>query len=209
MRVAVVEDHPVTRRAICSAVAAEPDLLLVASVGSYDEARQLLASTALDLVLLDLQLGSKSALDLIAFCRERTDARVLVLSALGDEATVISAVRNGAAGYLLKDTSMTDLGAAIRQVGDGESPLTPAVARHLIRTLKSPTNQQQAGPLTARELQVLRALASGHTYKEVAAEFGLSYHTVVDYTRSLYRKLDVSSRTEAVVAGAQRGLITL
>ena len=63
--------------------------------------------------------------------------------------------------------------------------------------------------LTAREMQVLKALASGYTYKEVASEFGLSYHTVVDYTRSLYRKLDVNSRTEAVVAGAQRGLIAL
>ena len=209
MRIAVIEDQPETNEAICKAVQAEPDLALVGSAKAYSEARQLLGTTQLDLVLLDLQLGEDSALDLIPLARKRAGARVLVLSALGDEASVVGAIRNGADGYLLKDASITGLGDAIREVGDGGSPLTPAVARHLIREFRPPADTSGAGPLTARELQVLRALASGYTYKEVAAEFGLSYHTVVDYTRSLYRKLDVNSRTEAVVTGAQRGLISL
>ncbi|MEO1037607.1 MAG: response regulator transcription factor [Pseudomonadota bacterium] len=209
MRIAVVEDQPETLAAICASVNAETDFTLAGSASTFDDAKRLIANGDFDLLLLDLQLHDISALDLISYCIDTGDANVLVLSALGDESSVVGAIRRGAHGYLLKDQSMRDIGAAIRQVRDGESPLTPAVARHLIRVLHPTTDSSSQSLLTNRELQVLQALANGYTYKEVAARYGLSYHTVVDYTRSLYRKLEVGTRTAAVVAGARRGLISI
>ncbi|MEM1261437.1 MAG: response regulator transcription factor, partial [Pseudomonadota bacterium] len=185
------------------------DLQLVGSAATYREAEQLLQTIDVDLVLLDLQLDEQPAFNLIPMARQQAGAQVLILSALGDEVSVVRAIRAGADGYLLKDATINGLGDAILEVSNGGSPLTPAIARHLIREFRPSEGSLATERLTAREMQVLKALASGYTYKEVAAEFGLSYHTVVDYTRSLYRKLNVNSRTEAVVAGAQRGLISL
>lgn len=186
------------------------DLELVGAADTYKRGESLIRSTAFDLLLIDLQLGEESGIDLIGLCRSMTSARILVLSALGDESSVVNAISSGADGYLHKEAAMMDLSAAIKQVGEGEAPISPTIARHLIRQLQdSPDERAAAANLSPRELQLLKALARGYTYKEVASHYGLSYHTVVDYTRSLYRKLDVGSRTEAVVAGAQQGIISL
>ena len=186
------------------------NLELVGIADNFVSAEGLIRDTEFDLMLIDLQLGAQSGIELIGLCRELTAARILVLSALGDEASVVNAISNGADGYLHKEAAMTDLATAIKQVGDGDVPISPTIARHLIRQLQeAPSEQSEATRLSPRELQLLQALALGYTYKEVANQHGLSYHTVVDYTRSLYRKLDVRSRTEAVVAGAQQGIISL
>lgn len=191
-------------------MAASDDLELVATAESYADGAALIRETEFDLLLIDLQLGEQSGIDLIRLCRDETSARILVLSALGDEASVVDAISSGADGYLHKEVAMTDISQAIKQVGDGEVPISPTIARHLIRQLQdTPDQSAAASVLSPRELQLLKALARGHTYKEVAEHYGLSYHTVVDYTRSLYRKLNVGSRTEAVVAGAQKGIISL
>lgn len=210
IRVAVIEDDAAALAAVSEAVTAADDLRVVGTAATLGDGRALIAAGGLDVALIDLRLGDDDATPLISECRD-SGLRALVLSALGDEHSVVAAIAAGAHGYVAKDAPLSQLADAIHQVDAGGAPVSPSVARHLLRTLrdrKTPTPADN-DTLSPREREVLRALASGYTYKEVAQRCGISYHTVVDYVRSLYRKLEVHSRTEAVVAGARQGIISI
>ena len=210
IRVAVIEDDAATLAAVREAVAAAEDLHVVGVASTFTEGDSLIAAGGLDVALIDLRLGDDDATPLIGHCRD-TGVRALVLSALGDARSVVTALAAGAHGYVAKDAPLSQLADAIHQVDTGGAPISPSVARHLLRSLRDQQAPTPAGndTLSPREREVLRALASGYTYKEVAQRCGISYHTVVDYVRSLYRKLEVHSRTEAVVAGARQGIISI
>ena len=209
------------RTAFSRAVAGNDALQLVDAVGTHADAVRAIAAGAFDVVLLDLDLGGQSAQDLIPVVAE--SARVIVVSVLGDETSVLRAIEHGATGYLLKDEAFDDLATAIAQVMAGESPLSPGVARHLLRRLRkrddtaavarstvdAMTDEADDPALTPREHQVLTAFARGASYKEVAAECDISVHTVRDYVKTLYRKLQVHSRGEAVTKALRHGIVQL
>lgn len=210
-RVLIVEDHPKTLASMVGAVEAAEDMVLVAAVPTLAEGLALLADA--DLELVDLHLGEDSGLDLIAAAQGVVGLSTLVVTMFGDERTTVTAIEAGADGYVLKGDPNIDLIQSVRNVLAGEAPISPAIARHLLRRLQTPAPEPLptlgADILTKRERQVLEALAAGASYKEVAREFGLSPHTVNFHVRSLYKKLSARSRGEAVKNALQQGVITI
>ncbi len=212
--VVLVEDDPATLDALSAQVKGIPGFQLLTAAASYAAgARGLLEPY--DLLLVDLDLGDGCGIDLIRASRQRQpQARVLVISVLGDERTVVTAVEAGADGYVLKDSSVGTLAAQLTAVMAGDAPISPGIARHLLRRFRTEAKDMKAArradaALTPREVQMLECLAQGLSYKEVANRFDLSVHTVGDYVKTLYRKLRVRSRGEAVNVALKHGLLEL
>lgn len=219
VRVIVVEDDPATRALLCDAVTRECDLELVGNAGDHESARNLLASVACDVVLMDLDLHGVPSTDLVGMAARNGDTQVLVISALGDEASVIAAIEAGAEGYILKDGAFVDINTPIRQLREGQAPISPGVARHLLRRIRpvdTIAHSHSVGTmpapefsLTAREQQVLTLFAHGASYKEVANRLDISLHTVRDHVKALYRKLRAHSRGMAVRRALAHGLVRM
>lgn len=166
------------------------------------------------MLLLDLALPDGSGLDLISVARAASaETRVLIVSALGDAASVVQAIRRGADGYFLKGGDAQQVEAAIRLVLAGGSPISPSVAGHILALVRSTPAARppakEAPALTPREFELLQSLAKGLSYRELAELHGIAVQTVAVHVKSIYRKLEVASRGEAVFEAAQLGLITL
>jgi DNA-binding NarL/FixJ family response regulator len=216
-RILLVEDDAPTRRHLARAVEAQPGLVLQAAAASCAEAEAQLACALPDILLTDIGLPDGSGIDLIRRLRARTkDALAMVITALGDEKTVLAAVEAGASGYLLKDGSPTEIAEALRCLLDGGSPISPSIARKLLQRMHAdpPAPRVVAsthdGPaLSPRETEVLRLIAKGFSYPEISGLLGITAHTVTTHVRRIYDKLEVSSRGSAVYEAVQLGLIRL
>ena len=210
LRIALVEDDPNVRDGIGRALAMQEGWHLVATAGSLSEA-QALPWAQIDLVLLDIGLPDGDGLELLSKLPEH--CQVLVISALGDELTVVRALEQGAAGYLLKEAHASQLLSAIQAVLDGGAPISPGVAHHLLRRMRkgldgaTQTRSTRAGleELTPRESEVLRVLARGYSYEEAARLLGISRHTVGQHVKQVYAKLAVNSRSQAVFEAIRAG----
>lgn len=222
-RLAIIEDDSVTRQAMLARLASEPDFAIVGVAETFVDGMALATKASFDVLLIDLGLGSKSGVEIISECAKRSIAKILVVSSLGDEKSLVDAFHAGADGYILKDGLFSTIPAQIREALDGGAPISSSVARHLLKRYRVTTDvPTQAGGgegreayeaagrlLSKRELQVLTALAQGYRYKEISERLSLSYHTIADYAKSLYRKLEVSSRGEAVLKASKKGIIHL
>jgi DNA-binding NarL/FixJ family response regulator len=211
-RLLVVEDDPATLQWITAALSAAPGTQ-VQGCGSVAEARDCIDRSLPDIVLTDLGLPDGSGIDVIRHARQRNaGCEVLVISIFGDDAHVVAAIEAGASGYLLKDSSLDQLGEQLQHLRDGGSPLSPQIARTLIR--RQHLRAQPSGPpsapaveglaLTERELEVLTFIAKGFSYQEGADMLGISTNTVRTHVKRIYQKLSVNSRTEAVYEFNQR-----
>ena len=211
IRIAMVEDKPLLRLGVRRVVEQVSDWIWAWEAESLRAARAQ-GSSPCEVLLLDLGLPDGSGLDLIEEFGAR-GVRVIVFSVLGDEQSVLAAIERGAAGYLLKDTAAEQMREAIVQVLDGGAPLTPAVAGHLLRkmrrtdTVAAPDNKPDDAlmNLTAREREVLMALARGFSYDETATMLEISKHTVNHHIKQIYAKLAVTSRSQAVFEAVQAG----
>jgi DNA-binding NarL/FixJ family response regulator len=212
-QVLIAEDDGPTRERLAAAVASDPALAVAGSAGTLAEARGALRREAPEVLLVDLGLPDGSGLDLIREARRLSaDTQALVITVFGDERSVIGAIEAGARGYLLKDGSPADVCAAIHQLLAGGAPISPVIARHLLRRLgpEPPAAAEQDTPrLSAREVEVLELVVKGFTFPEIAGVLGISAHTVTTHVRRIYRKLEVRSRGEAVYEAVQLGLVKL
>ena len=177
--------------------------------------RACLAQGAPKVLLTDLQLPDGHGVDLIRETRQRfPDTEIMVISILGDEESVISAITVGATGYLLKDAFPTDIAATVRDLVAGHSPISASIARFIVRRTQN-TPEPPPGPalntarLTPREIDILWGIAKGFSYAEIASHLGLSRQTVPGHIKNIYRKLEVHTRGEAVFEAVQQGLIKL
>jgi DNA-binding NarL/FixJ family response regulator len=212
VRVAIVEDDPLLRDGLAQLVDAADGFSVCWSAGSLGEGLAALAD-APDVVLVDLALPDGTGLDIIAAVRARGLAtKTVVITVFADVRSVVGAIEEGADGYLLKDADTHQIAAAITTVLQGGAPISPAVASHILARVRGEVRRRpSAAPvaLTAKETQVLEGLASGRSFKEVASQQHISLHTVGDHVKSIYRKLSVNSRGEAVFKAVQAGLITM
>jgi DNA-binding NarL/FixJ family response regulator len=217
-RVLLVEDDGPTRQHLARAVEAHPKLALLGTAASLAEARALLDREAPDVLLTDLGLPDGSGIELIRELRRSAPAAVaMAITALGDERTVLSAIEAGASGYLLKDGSFAEIGEALMELAAGGSPISPGIARHLLRRLQragaaegvAPASDPSAPRLTEREHEILSLIAKGFSFPEIAGLLAISPHTVTTHVRHIYEKLEVSSRGSAVYEAVQLGLIRL
>jgi DNA-binding NarL/FixJ family response regulator len=213
--VALVEDDRATRERLAYSVRAQSSLRLVAEYGSGAEALAGLASRAPDVLLVDLGLPDMSGLELIRFAAARyPECDILVISIFGDEANVLAALEAGARGYLLKGSLQHDIAFDIRDIRNGGSPLSPVIARQMLKRLRMPGREplpRSSGgdetTLTPREGEILNAISRGFSYAETAQMLGLSVGTVHSFLKRIYRKLAVHSKTEAVFEASRLGLI--
>lgn len=213
--IVIVEDDENTRARLGRAVESHPELGLAAAVGTIADGRVAVGAHKPAVLLVDLGLPDGSGIDLIREARRASpDTLAMVITVFGDESHVVAAIEAGAMGYLLKDESPEHIGRSILEILAGGSPISPPIARHLLRRFRDVPVESGVAPgelprLSEREHQVLTLIVKGFSYAEIAGLLGVSGHTVTTHVRSIYRKLEVHSRGEAVYEALQLGLVKL
>ncbi|WP_326543757.1 response regulator transcription factor [Pseudorhodoferax sp.] len=212
--VMLVEDDERVRSRFGRQIAAAQGLALACAVSSAGEALDWLAEHPVNVLLVDLGLPDRSGIEVIQACtRLQPACEIMVITMFGDEGTMMQAFTAGASGYLLKDGSEEDLAAHIHNLRNGGAPMSPIIARQLLRRLAPPTASGEARaadgvvPLSPKESEVLGLVARGFSYPEVGRLLGVSVNTVHTHARNIYGKLNVSSKTEAVYEARQLGWI--
>lgn len=213
--VGVVDDQALVRQGIRSLLALTEDIEVVGHAADGDEALVLVERHRPDVLLLDLRMPGRDGLATLTALRERGDeVPVLVLTTFDDEELVLDALRAGAHGYLLKDVTLDQLVDAIRTLAQGRTLIQPAVTDRLLRAVTERSGHAARGrlprtePLTERELEVLRLLASGFSNREIAAALHLATGTVKNHVSVVLLKLGVRDRTRAVLRALELGLLT-
>ncbi|MFD8936497.1 response regulator [Streptomyces sp. NPDC059578] len=204
IRVVVVDDHAVMRAGVVALLAHEPTMEIVGEASDGREGVGLVARLAPDVALLDLRMpvldGVAATAEIVAL---PVPTRVLILTTYDTDVEIERAVEAGAVGYLLKDTTREQLADAIRSAARGETVLAPKVAERLVARMRRP----EPVALTARERDVLSAVADGLSNAEIGRRLVIGEATVKTHLLRVFAKLDVSDRTRAVVVALERGLL--
>lgn len=189
----------------------------VHAVGRVDEALAVLATRRFDLALVDLGLPDASGIAVVRALHQRDpQCLAVVVTIYDDDEHLFPALQAGAFGYLLKEQPREALAAQLLRIANGEPPLSPPIARRVLSWFgqaRAPVppvplaGETEGARLTERETEVLQRVAKGYTLPEIAQQLALSRHTVASYIKQIYRKLDVSSRAEATLEAARRGLV--
>jgi NarL family two-component system response regulator LiaR len=211
IRVLVVDDQVIVREGICLLLSQVDGLEVAGEAGDGQQAIALAAALQPDVVLMDLVMPGTDGIEATRqITTARPDARVLVLTSYAGEDKVIPAIEAGARGFLLKDSSPADLIRAIRHVHEGRSSLDPAVATQVLLELKRPADQPPPpDPLTERELEVLRLVATGLSNSEIAARLFITEATVRSHVSNILSKLHLTNRVQATLYALQQGIISL
>lgn len=210
--VMVVEDDPAFLTRFCGIVGSNAELELFAAVGDLASARQAMSEAGPDVLLMDLGLPDGSGIDLIQdTARRYPQTDIMVITVFGDEDHVLASIEAGATGYILKDSLPVEVVQLIKQLRAGGSPISPVIARQLLKRLKpagtTPSTVAQGTPLSPRETEILGLVAKGFSFGEIAKLLNMSQHTVVAHVKKIYQKLAVHSRGEAVYEAGKMGLI--
>jgi len=210
IKVLIADDHPLVREGLRALIATEPDMDLVGEASDGVEAVDL-AMSLQPVIPLDLMMPNKTGIEAIQEIKEENpDARILVVTSFGEDENVFPAIKAGALGYLLKDSSPQELLSALREVHRGEPSLHPTIALKLIRELNHPSQAKAEGtPLTGREVEVLKLVAQGLSNHEIGETLVIAERTVSKHVSSIIEKLHVSNRTQVVLYALKEGLATL
>ena len=215
--VLIVEDEPEFRRRFAQVVGSDPGMSLVGVASTKREAKPLIEHEDFDVLMVDLGLPDGNGVELIRQVHQRSpDTDILVVTVFGDEQHVVSAIEAGATGYILKDSPPGELVSCIKMLRAGGSPVSPVVARSVLRAIRSrhamaaeaAPKKSGYNPLSSRETQILSLLAKGMSFIEIGEVLGISPHTVTAHIKKIYRKLAVHSRGEAVYEATQLGILT-
>lgn len=208
-RVFILEDHQPTLSSLMKSVSQDPRLEVCGTATTLAQAQDWFSSNPPpDAALVDLGLPDGRGEMLISNISHSVS--VLVMTVFADETAVVSALKAGAIGYLLKERHGTDITDAIIDVINGGSPISPTIARYLLKHFASERDDLVLdNPLTKRETQVLSLVVKGLSYQEIAQHMSLSIHTIGTHIQNIYRKLSVTSRSEAVYEAVQLGLIDI
>lgn len=200
IRISVVEDDTTLRNAIKEWIASDKRFKIVSEHGNAEEAVEQLPAKSPDVVLSDINLPGMSGIECVRQLKARMPkTQFLMLTVYDDAERIFQALAAGATGYLVKRASRNELLTAIVDIHRGESPMSSGIARKIVKSFqKSEPAASAADKLAPRERQVLELLAQGHLYKEIADQLQLSVPTVNCYIRSIYEKLQVHSRAQAV-----------
>ncbi len=211
IRILIVDDHAVVRKGLRGFLAVEPGFTFVGEAANGIEAVEQARFLQPDVILLDLVMPAKDGIAAINdIIHENPGARILVLTSFDDAEKVYAAVKAGALGYLLKDSSPEELISAIRAVYAGHLSLDPDIALKMIRELNQPPDLPPTEePLTEREMETLRLIAQGLTNQEIAKTLTVSDRTVGKHVSNILSKLHLANRTQAALYALRRGLATL
>ncbi|GGJ63093.1 response regulator [Deinococcus aquiradiocola] len=212
IRLLLVDDHPVVRKGTRDLLDSEPDFQVVGEASNGEEAIAGARDLSPDVILMDVSMPGMNGIEATRRIKaNRPQQNILVLTSYDDDAYVFALLEAGAAGYLLKNASEDELLGAVRAVAAGESALHPSVARKVLERFSAGATSTAAplDTLSPRELEVLRIAATGRTNKEIARDLDISPRTVQVHLANIFSKMDVGSRTEAVLIGIKRGWVNL
>jgi NarL family two-component system response regulator LiaR len=211
IRLLICDDHAIVREGLKALIHSEPGIEVVGEAADGVEAVDRALALRPDVILMDLEMPRQDGIEAIQEIQRRmAPARILVLTTFATDDKVFPAIKAGALGYLLKDSSPEDLLKAIGEVHRGESSLHPAIARKLIRELSRPPQKPgEVEPLTEREVEVLVQVAKGSSNQEIADLLVLSERTVRTHVSNILAKLHLANRTQAALYALKEGLARL
>lgn len=211
IRILLYEDNRDLREGMTFLLQATPGLELVGAFPDTGNLEMQVPGLKPDVILMDIDMPGRSGIEATPVVKSlRPQTQVLILTVFEDEDKIFQAIRNGASGYLLKRTPPTEIIAAIHDVHRGGSPMTSSIARRVLHFFQQ---QNPAGPakpdydLSPRELEVLKSLVKGYSYKLIADEHFISIDTVRSHIRHIYEKLQVNSKTEAVLKALKEKIV--
>ncbi|HEY0944578.1 MAG TPA: response regulator transcription factor [Opitutaceae bacterium] len=203
IKVLIADDHVTVLEGLAAIIGRQPDMTVVAEACDGEQVVALWAQHRPDVALIDLRMPVLDGVRAIDRIRKQDPAaRIIVLTTFDSDHDILNAIKAGAKGYLLKDSRRDELLDCIRKVNNGETCLPASLVQKLAVSLSREA-------LTARETEVLQLLALGKSNKEISVQLGVSETTVKSHLGSIFRKLDVLSRTEAIATATRRGLIRL
>jgi NarL family two-component system response regulator LiaR len=208
IRILIADDHAIVREGLRALFATEPDLELVAEASDGVEAVDKVRAMQPDMILLDMMMPRKDGLGAISeIIKENPKARILVLTSFAEDEKVFPAIKAGALGYLLKDSSPQELLQAIQNVYRGEASLHPTIARKLMRELSQPPSlPPTTDPLTEREVEVLRLVAQGLSNDDIAEKLVVSERTVRTHVSHILDKVHLANRTQMALYAVREGI---
>jgi DNA-binding NarL/FixJ family response regulator len=211
IKILIVDDHPVVREGICSMLKREPDFKIVGEATNGLEAIERVRELSPDVVLMDLRMPEMDGVGAIVKIKEeRPEVKFIILTTFSDDEYIFKGIAAGARAYLLKDAPRDELFKAIRAVSRGESLIQPVVASRLLDRLAELSKKTpSAETLSERELEVLRLMAGGASNKDIADQLSITQSTVKTHITSIFQKLNVTTRTEAVTTALRKGMIQL
>jgi NarL family two-component system response regulator LiaR len=212
IRVFLADDHAVVRKGLEALIATQSDMTVIGTAVDGEEAVQQVAVLQPDVILLDLQMPRKTGLEAIQEIKMADpQARILILTSFSEDDTVFAAIKAGALGYLLKDSSPQELIQAIRNVYNGRSSLHPDIALKVIRELNKPPAHLPLTeePLTEREVEVLKLVAQGLSNQAIADKLIVSERTVRTHISNILSKLHLANRTQVALYALRQGLASL
>jgi DNA-binding NarL/FixJ family response regulator len=215
IRILIADDHAVVREGTRRILEQEPDLEVVGEAGDGEEAVELATSLKPDVAIVDVSMPKMDGIEATRRIKATCPSiNVLILSAYDDDQFIFSLLEAGAAGYLLKTIRSRELVDAVRAVYSGESVLHPSIARKVLNRFvsaggKPAEGKEPVGMLSEREMEVLKLAAKGLSNQDIAEKLCLSIRTVQGHLGHIFNKLQVGSRTEAVVRALKEGWVTL
>ena len=209
IKVIYYEDNSNLREGISFLIQSTPQLDLLATFSNADTVKVDTEELKPDVILMDIDMPGTNGIDAVAIVKAVSPkTQVIMLTVFDNEEKIFNAIRNGASGYLLKHTPPSEIIDSIFDVNKGGSPMTANVARKVLQYFQSqPKAHKQDYNLSERELQIVKGLVSGYSYKAIAAELFISIDTVRSHIRRIYEKLHVNSKTEAVLKAINEGLV--
>jgi DNA-binding NarL/FixJ family response regulator len=209
IRILIADDHPLVRTGIQALLASIPDMVVVGTAASGEEAITAADELEPDIILMDLHMPGVNGIEATRrIVRDHPDIGILVLTMLDDDDSVFAAMRAGARGYLLKGADQTEVLRAIGVVTHGEAIFSPPIAQRLMQYFANmrPTLPSRAFPeLTEREREILGFIAAGKTNAEIAEELSLTLKTVSNHVSNIYNKLQVVDRAQAALRAKEAG----
>jgi NarL family two-component system response regulator LiaR len=211
IRVLIVDDHAIVRKGICALLSREHEIEVIGEACDGEDAIGQARRLRPDVILMDLVMPRLDGIGAIKqIVSENAEARILVLTSFAADDKVFPAIKAGALGYLLKDSSPSELVQAIRQVHRGEPSLDPSIARKLLQELAHPPKAAPTTePLTERELDVLRLVAQGKSNRDIGEQLVITEMTVRTHVSNILGKLHLASRTQAALYALKEGLASL
>ena len=211
IRILIVDDHAIVREGQRALIDTEPGMEVVGEAKDGFEAVEMAISLRPDVILLDLHMPRKDGIEAIEEIKaENPEARILVLTSFTEDEKIYAAIKAGAMGYLLKDSSPQEILSAIGKVHQGETSMHPSIANRLMRELQRVSNLAPIEePLTAREVEILRLVAQGLSNQEIAEKLVISERTVRTHVTNILGKLQLANRTQAALYALREGLADL